>query len=205
MDRDPETTWGYCHKNAGVRKVYYDRLRLALNLAPSEKGKKILDAGTGSGFLLPSLAMYGDVTAVDHSQEYLDRTEKLIQHERLSVPLFKASVLDLPFADESFDLVFCLSVMEHIHDLSKAVGELKRVLKKDGVLMVGVPIERFAVNTLFSLFGVKSGHGFEHVSDFTDVEKALRGQLIIESSSRLPKVLPESLCLYKVFKCRRML
>lgn len=51
----------------------------------------------------------------------------------------KADILDLPFEDNSFDLVFCNHVLEHIEDDHKAMTELYRVLKKDGMGIFQIP------------------------------------------------------------------
>jgi SAM-dependent methyltransferase len=53
----------------------------------------------------------------------------------------KADILDLPFEDNSFDLVLCNHVLEHIEDDQKAMKELFRVLKKGGSGIFQVPQE----------------------------------------------------------------
>ncbi len=42
---------------------------------------------------------------------------------------------DLPFADESFDIVYCSDVLEHVNDLEKVISEISRVLKPNGVFL----------------------------------------------------------------------
>lgn len=51
----------------------------------------------------------------------------------------KADICDLPFESESFDIVFCNHVLEHIEDDKKAMSELFRVLKKDGFGIFQIP------------------------------------------------------------------
>lgn len=51
----------------------------------------------------------------------------------------KADILDLPFEDNSFDVVFCNHVLEHIIDDQKAMSELYRVMKKGGFGIFQVP------------------------------------------------------------------
>ena len=53
----------------------------------------------------------------------------------------KADILDLPFEDNSFDLVLCNHVLEHIIDDQKAMKELFRVMKKGGMGIFQVPQE----------------------------------------------------------------
>jgi len=53
----------------------------------------------------------------------------------------KADICDLPFKDNTFDLILCNHVLEHIPDDLKAMEELYRVLKKGGTLIAQVPLE----------------------------------------------------------------
>ena len=53
----------------------------------------------------------------------------------------KADILDLPFEDESFDVIFCNHVLEHIEDDRKAMSELYRVMKKGGWGIFQVPMK----------------------------------------------------------------
>ncbi len=53
----------------------------------------------------------------------------------------KADICDLPFPENSFDVVFCNHVLEHVEDDKKAIQELFRVLKKDGFGIFQVPID----------------------------------------------------------------
>lgn len=53
----------------------------------------------------------------------------------------KANILELPFQDNSFDVVFCNHVLEHIEDDSKAMSELFRVMKPGGFGIFQVPQE----------------------------------------------------------------
>ena len=50
-----------------------------------------------------------------------------------------ADVYKLPFDDNSFDVVLCMVVMEHLEDPKKAISEMKRVLKPGGMILVSTP------------------------------------------------------------------
>ena len=52
-----------------------------------------------------------------------------------------ADICDLPFEDQSYDLILCNHVLEHIPDDLKAMNELYRILKKGGTLIAQVPID----------------------------------------------------------------
>ena len=59
----------------------------------------------------------------------------------------KADICDLPFADNSFDVVFCNHVLEHISDDTKAMQELFRVMKKGGFGIFQIPQDITRENT----------------------------------------------------------
>ena len=85
--------------------------------------KSILDVGCGNGFLINSLPSDIKVVGMDISEEAL----KYVKREYVT-----GSIEDIPFEDNSFDLVVCSDVIEHLYEdvLIKGIDELKRVSKK---------------------------------------------------------------------------
>lgn len=103
-----------------------------------QKSQQILDVGCGTGGNLSLLAKYGEVTGVDFSSEALNFAAKTgLKH------LFEATATALPFADESYDLVVALDVLEHVQDDEKALKEFFRILKPGGLLLLTVPAYKF--------------------------------------------------------------
>ena len=80
-------------------------------------------------------------------QEFLRKFKRMKNLDYTSADLFspivdvKADILDLPFEDESFDVIFCNHVLEHIEDDRKAMSELYRVMKKGGWGILQVPMK----------------------------------------------------------------
>ncbi|SIT95633.1 Methyltransferase domain-containing protein [Epilithonimonas bovis DSM 19482] len=80
-------------------------------------------------------------------QEFLRRFKKMDNLDYTSADLFspivdvKADILDLPFADNSFDVIICNHVLEHIVDDKKAMSELYRVMKPGGWGILQVPMK----------------------------------------------------------------
>ena len=80
-------------------------------------------------------------------QEFLRKFKKMKNLDYTSADLFspivdvKADILDLPFDDESYDVVFCNHVLEHIENDAKAMSELYRVMKKGGWGIFQVPMK----------------------------------------------------------------
>ena len=78
-------------------------------------------------------------------QCFIDRFKKLNHIDLITADLYspivdvKADICDLPFEDNSFDIIFCNHVLEHIEDDKKAMQELYRVLKPDGFGIFQIP------------------------------------------------------------------
>lgn len=80
-------------------------------------------------------------------QEFLRKFKKMDNLDYTSADLFspivdvKADILDLPFEDNSFDVIICNHVLEHIIDDKKAMSELYRVMKPKGWGIIQVPMK----------------------------------------------------------------
>lgn len=134
MDRDYELQthraedrhWWY----RGRREVL-ERVVRRLDLPPHAR---ILDAGCGSGRNMVEFARHGAVTGVE-----LSETSVAIARDRGAGEVVAGSVLEMPFADASFDLAASLDVIEHLEDDLAALRELRRVVAPGGALLVTVP------------------------------------------------------------------
>jgi SAM-dependent methyltransferase len=95
---------------------------------------RVLDAGCGSGRNMIELARYGEVAGIE-----LSGTSVALARERGVGEVVEGSLLEMPFAADSFDLAVCLDVVEHLQDDRAALRELRRVLAPGGSLLVTVP------------------------------------------------------------------
>jgi ubiquinone/menaquinone biosynthesis C-methylase UbiE len=121
----------------GLRHLLISRVRQYF-----KNGNKIsiLDAGCGTGYNLKCLEKYGASTGVDINNNALAYCRK-----RGINRISRASVSELPFREESFDLVISADVLYHraVQDDLTAIKEIYRVLKKGGVLMVNLPAHNY--------------------------------------------------------------
>jgi SAM-dependent methyltransferase len=99
-------------------------------------GMSLLDAGCGPGTITVGLAPIvapGQLVAVDLDPGEVERAAiALAPHPNATAQV--ASILDLPFADDSFDAVFSHAVIDYLTDPLAALRELRRVLKPGGVI-----------------------------------------------------------------------
>ena len=111
-----------------------DRLRLA-------PGMHVLEVGPGSGVFTVEVAHRlgptGYLAAVDVQPQMLAKTEDKIRAAGLAnVETLLADAAELPFADQSFDLAFFVTVLGEIPDKAAALAEAHRVLRPGGRLSV---------------------------------------------------------------------
>ncbi len=99
--------------------------------------KKVLDVGSGNGYVLSKYAREGaDVYGVDITETGIDLCKKRFEILGLKGNFQVANAEQLPFPDETFDCVCSMGVLHHVPDTEKAVSEVHRVLKKGGRLIV---------------------------------------------------------------------
>lgn len=103
---------------------------------------KILDAGCGTGGLLKKLSKLGKVVGIDFSPEAIKYAKKR------GLDIKQASVQKIPFKKGSFDAVTSVDVLYHlaVTDDVAALGEIKRVLKPGGILVLRVPANKFLLS-----------------------------------------------------------
>lgn len=105
-----------------------------------DEGSYILEAGCGIGSqtkIITSQNPYCKFLSIDISENSLVQAKAMANSKGLkNVDFQKANILELPFANESFDHVFVCFVLEHLPDYKLALSELKRVLKMNGTLML---------------------------------------------------------------------
>jgi SAM-dependent methyltransferase len=110
------------------------------------KVKTLLDVGCGqchwTRIVSQFLAKGSSVTAVDSDPKWANENDKLhdfFAEKEIDFHIEKADVLNLPFADNSFDAVTCQTVLIHIENPLDALREMKRVLKPGGILICAEP------------------------------------------------------------------
>lgn len=99
------------------------------------KPESILDVGCGEGFTLNKLQKAQIGTKLE-GIEYMDDAIQLGKEMHPDLRITKGDIYKLPYKDNSFDVVICSEVLEHLDDPTAALKELKRVSKKYVALSV---------------------------------------------------------------------
>lgn len=158
---DYKDYWGdKVWENRETRNYYgklYDKVKHRFKVDSDEK---ILDVGGGDGHFLSYLGIK-DATILDISESGIQFGMKLGYNMKEGDVQEK-----FPFEKESFDVVFCCEVLEHLKDPDITVSEILKVLKTHGTLFVAQPnmrsdgvhhVRRFYKKDIISLL---TKHGF---------------------------------------------
>lgn len=115
--------------NSRRRSSHADLERLAY--VYDESGNRVLDIG-----------IHGDVWPGGHSFFFKNAKYETLDIDPYVSPTHVADIRQMPFDDETFDLIICHSVIEHVlEDRDKAYSELYRCLKTGGVIYYVIPIQ----------------------------------------------------------------
>lgn len=141
-------------------------------------GKSFLDAGCGIG-LFSEIAekMGANVTSLDVGESLLQQVGK-----RCNSIKVVGSTTELPFPDNSFDIVLSTEVLEHTENPELGFNEIARVVKPNGMVIVTVPnkIWRFSVN-IADFLKIRPYQGFENWFWRSTIKRlANKNNLIIE-------------------------
>jgi SAM-dependent methyltransferase len=145
--------------------LFDGRLKNMLHVAPEQAFEHLLKNHLGSGYLTADLHKSGAMVKMD--------------------------ITDIDYADETFDVIYCSHVLEHVPDDRRAIRELHRVLKSDGWAILQVPV---AADITFEdlsiaepadrlrLFGNKD-HVRKYGSDFVERLKEVEFKVKVTNAS----------------------
>ena len=104
---------------------------------PHIEGEKILEISFGSGYLM---TQYGsskyEIYGIDYNEKMLEITSNKIAKKNIDAQLYQANVEKLPFPDNTFDTIINTMAFTGYPNGEKAMSEIKRVLKKNGKLLL---------------------------------------------------------------------
>lgn len=141
----------YSSSNFTRRQLHQTRLswvtKAISTYAPSIPDSTAIEYGPGSGIYLPILAQhYAEVTGADVEQAYLSAIEPLCaMHQNLR--LMEDNIQDSRFGDDSFGMILCSEVLEHVPDPERSLRTLHRILRPGGIAIVTTP-QRYSLMEL---------------------------------------------------------
>jgi len=164
----------YLNPNPVQRYLLRRFHRQIASLLRATGAERILDAGCGEGFVVSYLLQKNDrlaIIGIDCSLEAIEIARRMVPPVLSKVEggvLFDVGDLrEMPYGDDSFDLVMCLEVLEHLPDPQRGLRELRRVTS--AYCLVSVPHEPFfrATNFLRGKHVPAWGRDPEHLQHWT--------------------------------------
>ena len=146
--KSPKTFWD---RNAGrydrfMRKDAAAYERLYELLRPVVRHKTVLELATGTGRIAKHIVRSADhIEATDASKEMIEQAKQGVKSAKLYFSV--QDMFHLPYADQSFDVVIVVNALHIVPEPEKALSEIRRVLKDDGVLVA--PTFTHADNAFF--------------------------------------------------------
>ena len=137
------TTKIYNHFMKKDHKAYKQMYSL---IYPVVRHKQVLELATGTGLIAKHIVRSADhIEATDASQETIEQAKQGVKSTKLYFSV--QDMFHLPYADQSFDVVIVSNALHIVPEPEKALSEIRRVLKDDGVLVA--PTFTHADNAFF--------------------------------------------------------
>ena len=161
-------TW-YNNPGNGQYDLHQSEFDRLFRLVPLKPGDHALDAGCGSGFLVPMvlkrITEQGILYELDFAEKMIEVNRNL--HKDESIRFLVADAAEAPLDDESCDVILCSSCFPHFHDKERAMSALSRILKRNGA---------FIIAHFDSSEGIKKHHESCHavMHDHLPAESAMR-------------------------------
>lgn len=130
------------HPNPLIRFVEKKRLSYLLKFCKVKDNDKVLEVGCGSGYILDMIPN-GELYGIDLSKTAIDLAQKKLKNKKNIKHLSIQAAEHMNFKDNSFDVVFCSEVIEHVPDPNKLVNEIFRVAKPDSRVVFTYPCEKW--------------------------------------------------------------
>ena len=167
-------------------------LEYAFYLLGDVQDKLVVDLGCGAGEEVVPLRYRGaHVIGIDISPHLIATARERLRKYGIDAELRIASAYETRLADESVDVVFCMSVLHHLQ-LDRVNSEIRRILKPDGLFILKEPV-RFSwiMEQSRKLFPAREGRSeFEHPLNSKELNILARGFQVLASRSFRTPVVP---------------
>lgn len=128
----------YLDVGVDYEKNQNDWLRETLKKIP--RGSRVLDAGAGEGRnkVFCNHLNYVSQDACQYDGGEINEPMQTGEWDTSAIDII-GDIVDIPESNESFDVILCTEVFEHIPDPIQAIKEFQRLLKEDGILIITAP------------------------------------------------------------------
>ena len=180
------------------------RLELAYSLLGNKKVDTVLDIGYGGGTFIPMLSKIGKKIYGIDTMPYPEKVNKILIKENLKANLVVGSIFKLPFKENFFDRIVCVSVFEHFKgkQLNKAINAMYKILKPEGYLVLGFPVKNPITDFIIErILNFKPDE--IHPSGHKQILKAIKEEVEIDKIIHYFPFIPRDFSLYCAVRVRK--
>lgn len=176
----------------------------------TDKNSLAVDIGCNVGYLTRPLFSRTYTVGLDVDKNVLSSTKACNR----DIDFICCDLCHLPLKKSSVNLVVCASVFEHVEKLSEALNEIKIVLKKEGKLAAGYPIETRLLDYIMKSFWRSESQVWDqgnivkhkdrlknphtHKSSYKDIRRNIEKNFLILKKQKMPRnYFPDSLSIYE--------
>ncbi len=158
--------------------------RIILEKLGDVRGRNILELGCGAGEASVYFAKLGAlVTATDISGGMLEVVGRVAERHRVVVQICKCFSDNLPFEDESFDIVYAANLLHHV-ELEQTLAEARRVLRDGGIFVCWDPLAHNPLINVYRRMATQVRTVDEHPLEMSDLKcfRAFFSQVTYEAT-----------------------
>ena len=141
----------YREKSKNYYQMHRKKIETVLSFIENKKAERILDIGCGDGLIAELFAK--KLSAKPYGLEISKNAVNEAKGRGIDATVFDISEKTLPYDDNSFGVVFCGDIIEHIYDTESLLENIRAVLMPGGLLIATVPNIASWYNRGFLLIG----------------------------------------------------
>ncbi len=177
-----------------IGRLFQRRVARCIELLPA--GNRVLEVGYGSGVSFLNLAeLFEDIHGID-LHDGGERVAQSFAGTPIRPSLRRGDIASLPYDDESFDAALAVSIHEEIppQRQERAFSEVRRVLRRGGCYVVGVPGVNALMNFALSLLGCNVAK--YHVTPDSTIVELMSSHFDVDVVKYAPAFWPRALTTY---------
>lgn len=191
-----------CYYTPLVKYLYLLRFKKTISFFNKRRYKRLLDLGYGCGIFLPELSKHCEELRGCDIHKNVASIKDMIKKEKIKAKLSSQDILKLDYKKEFFDCIVCLSVLEHIEDVDRALEEINKIITKDADIILGFPMKNKILDIIFNLllkFVIKSNKKIQniHISSDFKIIREINKKFIIKNIFKIPFI-------YTICKCKKL-
>lgn len=180
---------------------YRARFKMVLKLLPRKKAANFLDIGFGSGIFIPELCQRSENFYGMDIHPEINLVNKIIAQKKMRANLLQADIKKgLPYPDNFFDVVLCLSVLEFITDTGWALDEIRRVARPSATIIIGAPVLNPLTNFMYKNILKFKNHSAVHRANHQKIINLAKQKMKVAKIMHYPFWLPLNFSAFFILK-----